>query len=156
MTKGDVPSNSKTWLGTGAGWTESPSWQVPADAISDKDGEPGFRIVDTKGDGYLDVLWMRPDKNGKPDRGLSLNDGHGWSTRADDVVPRPSGLPISDGVDQGVRLIRVTGKGLTDIVASFEGHLQEVDLNRGRRADVLESRDGRLWHYDNGFRRDAT
>ncbi len=139
MTKGDVPSNSKTWLGTGAGWTESPSWQVPADAISDKDGEPGFRIVDTKGDGYLDVLWMRPDKNGKPDRGLSLNDGHGWSTRADDVVPKTLVFADSDGVDQGVRLISVTGKGLTDIVASFEGHLQEVDLNRGRRADVLSS-----------------
>jgi hypothetical protein len=83
MTKGNVPSNSKTWLGTGTGWIESPNWQVPSDAISNKDGEPGYRLVDTKGDGYLDVLWMRPDKNGQPDRGLALNDGHGWSTRAD-------------------------------------------------------------------------
>src|SRR5262249_33551557 len=52
MTKGDAPGNSKTWLGTGTGWIESPNWQVPSDAISNKDGEPGFRLVDTKGDGY--------------------------------------------------------------------------------------------------------
>lgn len=139
MTKGDVPSNSKTWLGTGTGWIESSNWQVPSDAISGKDGEPGYRLVDTKGDGYLDVLWMRPDRNGQPDRGLALNDGYGWSTRADTVVPKALVFADADGVDQGVRLISVSGKGLTDIVASFEGHLQEVNLNRGRRADILAS-----------------
>jgi RHS repeat-associated protein len=139
MTKGDTPANSKTWLGTGGGWIESPNWQVPTDAISNKDGEPGYRLVDTKGDGYLDVLWMRPDKNGKPDRGLALNNGHDWSMRADDVVPKTLVFANTDGVDQGVRLISVTGKGLTDIVASFAGRQQQVDLNRGRRADVLAS-----------------
>lgn len=139
MTKGDAPGDSKTWLGTGTGWVEAPNWQVPAEAITNKDGEPGFRLVDTKGDGYLDVLWMRPDKNGKPDRGLALNNGHDWKTRADDVVPKTLVFATDDGVDQGVRLLSVTGKGLTDIVASFAGREQEVDLNRGRRVDVLSS-----------------
>lgn len=140
MTKGDSPSNSKTWLGTGKSWVESPNWQVPADAISKKDGEPGFRLVDTKGDGYLDVLWMRPDKDdGTPDRGLALNNGHDWHMRADSAVPKNLFFADKDGVDQGIRLLSVTGKGLTDIVASFEGHLQEVDINRARRADILTS-----------------
>ena len=44
-----------------------------------------------------------------------------------------------DGVDQGVRLLSVTGKGLTDIIASFQGRLQHVELNRSRRADVLKT-----------------
>jgi YD repeat-containing protein len=114
--------------------------QVPADAITNKDGDPGFRLVDTQGDGYLDVLWMRPDKpDGKPDRGLALNDGHGWTNRQDALVPTGLSFVDKDGIDQGVRLLSVTGKGLTDIVASFAGRAQRVELNRSRRADVLNS-----------------
>jgi RHS repeat-associated protein len=138
MTQADAPANSKTWLGTGAGWVAAPNWQVPADAIADQNGDPGFRLIDTKGDGYLDVLWLRPDKNGKAQRGLALNNGYDWSTRNDDVVPKDLSFADNDGVDQGVRLLSVTGKGLTDFVSSFGGR-QEVYLNRGRRADVLAS-----------------
>ena len=97
-------------------------------------------MVDVKGDGYQDILWMRPDKADRSlDRGLALNDGHGWSTRADNLVPAGLVFTDKDGVDQGVRLLSVTGKGLTDIVASFEGGLQEAYTNRARRADILAS-----------------
>jgi YD repeat-containing protein len=145
MTKGDCPGQnpgdcSKTWLGTGRGWVESPNWRVPSEAVTAKDGDPGFRLVDTKGDGYLDVLWMRRKADGTtPDKGLFLNDGHGWSTKApEDVVPD---LPFADnnGIDQGVRLLSVTGKGLTDIVKSMAGSQQIVQLNRSRRSDILRS-----------------
>ncbi|TBB15098.1 hypothetical protein ELH51_33610 (plasmid) [Rhizobium ruizarguesonis] len=138
MTKGDAPANSKTWLGNGRGWESNPSpnWQVPAAAIGNKDGEPGFRIVDTKGDGHPDVLWMRPDKNGNPDRGLALNNGNDWSTRNDAIVPKGISFADDDGVDLGVRLLSVTGKGLTDIVASYQG-TQRALLNEGRRSDML-------------------
>ncbi len=140
MANGGCPSCSKTWLGTGKGWTDAPNWQVPADAMANKDGDPGFRLVDTKGDGFLDVLWMRPNKpDGKLDRGLALNDGRGWTDREDALVPNDLFFADNDGIDQGVRLLSVTGKGLTDIVASFEGHLQRVELNHSRRADVLET-----------------
>ncbi|WP_171054517.1 RHS repeat-associated core domain-containing protein [Roseovarius arcticus] len=139
-TDGASPSASKTWLGTGRGWTLSPAWQVPAAAISTLDGDPGFRLVDVNGDGYQDLLWMRPAKaDGSEDRGLVLNDGNGWSKRADNLVPPGLVFTDKDGVDQGVRLLSVTGKGLTDIVASFEGGLQEVYTNRARRADILAS-----------------
>jgi YD repeat-containing protein len=139
MTNGDTPGNSTTWLGTGTGWEKATNWQVPADAISNKDGEPGFRLVDTKGDGFLDVIWMRPDKkNGDPDRGLALNNGHDWKTRKDEVVPKDVVFADADGVDQGLRLLSVTGKGLVDVVSSFGG-TQKVYLNRGRRSDVLSS-----------------
>ncbi|WP_429924102.1 eCIS core domain-containing protein [Agrobacterium vitis] len=138
MTNGNAPANSKTWLGNGQGWDANPSlnWQVPAAAISNKDGEPGFRLVDTKGDGFLDVLWMRPDKNGNPDRGLALNNGNDWSTRNDSIVPKDVSFADSDGVDQGVRLLSVTGKGLSDIVTSYQG-TQRAFLNVGRRSDML-------------------
>lgn len=138
MTDGNSPIASKTWLGTGRGWALSPHWQVPAAAISTSDGDPGFRLVDVNGDGYQDILWMRPTKaDGSEDRGLILNDGNGWSKRADNLVPPGLVFTDKDGVDRGVRLLSVTGKGLTDIVASFEGGLQEVFTNRARRADVL-------------------
>jgi RHS repeat-associated protein len=140
MTQANAPGNSKTWLATGAGWdpNPAPNWQIPPDAIADQNGDPGFRLVDTKGDGYSDVLWLRPDKDGKPQRGLALNNGHDWTTRRDDLVPKDISFSDNNGVDQGVRLLSVTGKGLTDIISSFNGR-QEVYLNRGRRADVLAS-----------------
>jgi hypothetical protein len=139
MTKGDCPSCSKTWPGTGKGRVEARNW-AGSSRRNHKDGDPGFRLVDTQGDGYLDVLWMRPDKpDGKPDRGLALNDGHGWTNRQDALVPTGLSFVDKDGIDQGVRLLSVTGKGLTDIVASFAGRAQRVELNRSRRADVLNS-----------------
>ncbi|MHC6157517.1 RHS repeat-associated core domain-containing protein [Bradyrhizobium elkanii] len=138
MSKGDAPDQSKTWLGTGAGWVEASDWKIPADAISSKDGDPGFRLVDANGDGYIDVLWLRPDENGQARRGLGLNNGHDWKTRKDNVVPPGISFVDGDGVDQGVRLLSVTGKGVTDIVASFGGS-QRVYLNQTRRADVLSS-----------------
>ncbi|MBV9825375.1 MAG: hypothetical protein JO001_06850, partial [Alphaproteobacteria bacterium] len=138
MTKGSAPSKSKTWTGTGLGWIDAPDWQIPADAISAKEGDPGFRLVNTKGDGYLDVLWLRPNENGQPKRGLALNNGHDWNSRKDDVVPPDITFIDGDGVDQGVRLLNVTGKGVIDIVSSFAGS-QKAYINRARRADVLSS-----------------
>jgi hypothetical protein len=144
MTKGDCPGQkpgdcSKTWLGTGNGWVESPNWRVPSEAVSGRDGDPGFRLVDTKGDGYLDVLWMRQKDDGTFDKGLRLNNGHDWSTAAPDSVVPDLSFTDAKGVDQGVRLLSLTGKGLTDIIKSFAGSQQVVQLNRSRRADVLES-----------------
>jgi hypothetical protein len=88
--------------------------------------------------GYLDVLWMRPDEGGQPRRGLALNNGHDWKNRKDDLVPPGISFVDGDGVDQGVRLLNVTGKGVTDIVSSFGG-AQRAYLNRTRRADALSS-----------------
>jgi FG-GAP-like repeat len=67
VSKRDGGTNSSsTFLGTGKGWEASPNpnWQIPLDAISDKDGDPGFRLVDTKGDGFLDILFARQDDKG--------------------------------------------------------------------------------------------
>jgi hypothetical protein len=139
FTKGSCPQCSTTWLGTGKGWIARPNWQVPAEAIGSAPGDPGFRLVDTKGDGFLDVLWMRRNPDGSLTKGLRLNNGTDWSTTVpDNEVPD---LPFTDknGVDQGVRLLSVTGKGLTDIVRSFEGEKPSVALNQTRRADIFES-----------------
>jgi RHS repeat-associated protein len=139
MTKGACAGCARTWLGTGKGWIDEPRWRIPSEAIADKDGDPGFRLVDTKGDGYVDLLWIRQLQDGTISKGLLLNDGGSWTKRASsEVVPD---LPFADkdGVDQGVRLLSVTGKGLTDIVQSFEGRTQSIQLNRSRRADILKS-----------------
>jgi RHS repeat-associated protein len=140
MTKGGCSDCSRTWVNTGRGWIENAAWRIPNEAIGSKDGDPGFRLVDTKGDGYLDVLWMRQKDDKTFEQGLRLNNGHDWATQASgDVAPKDLAFIDKDGVDQGVRLLSVSGKGLTDIVQSFEGRLQTVQLNRSRRADVLNA-----------------
>jgi hypothetical protein len=55
-----------------------------------------------------------------------------------DVVPKFSFVD-KDGVDQGVRIISVTGRGLSDIVQSFAGDVPKVRLNTSRRAEMLRS-----------------
>jgi hypothetical protein len=53
LSKGTCPKDcSRTWVGTGAGWVERANWRVPVEAIGTSDGDPGFRLVDTKGDGF--------------------------------------------------------------------------------------------------------
>jgi RHS repeat-associated protein len=135
-------NSSGTWLGTGRGWESSPNagWQIPLDAISDKDGDPGFRLVDTKGDGFLDVLYARQNDDGKTfTTGIFLNNGTDWKTPfKGDAVPNFSFVD-KDNLDQGVRIISVTGRGLSDIVQTFAGDAPKVRLNTSRRAEMLKS-----------------
>ena len=76
-------NSSQTWLGTGKGWQSNPDpkWQIPLDAISDKDGDPGFRLVDVTGHGYLDVLYMRMNDDKTVTSGAFINNGTDWTTR---------------------------------------------------------------------------
>ncbi|MBR0780760.1 RHS repeat-associated core domain-containing protein [Bradyrhizobium iriomotense] len=134
-------NSSSTWLGTGRGWEASPSgsWQIPLDAISDKDGDPGFRLVDTKGDGFLDILYARQNDDLSLTTGIFFNNGTDWKTKlADDVVPKFSFVD-KDGLDLGVRIMSVTGRGLSDIVQSFAGEAPKVRLNTSRRAEMLKA-----------------
>lgn len=134
-------NSSSTWLGTGRGWEASPngSWQIPLEAISDKDGDPGFRLVDTKGDGFLDILFARQNDDLSFTTGIFFNNGTDWKTKlADDVVPKFSFVD-KDGLDLGVRIMSVTGRGLSDIVQSFAGEAPKVRLNTSRRAEMLRA-----------------
>ena len=137
-TKRDGGSNlSKTWLGTGQGWVERPAWQVPLDAISDKGGDPSFRLVDVKGDGFLDVLYMRNKDDGTIDKGLFINNGSTWVRHQDPSMVPDLPFVDKDGSDQGVRLLSVTGRGLTDIVMSLSGKAPVVELSVAERSDIL-------------------
>jgi YD repeat-containing protein len=145
MTKGGCSGCARTWLATGKdldsdnGWHENADWRVPDKVIGQKDGDPGFRLVDIKGNGYPDIIWIRQKDDGTYDKGVLINNGASWiDSTAPIFVPD---LPFADknGIDQGVRLLSVTGKGLTDIVASFQGRTQTVEVNKARRADVLDS-----------------
>jgi hypothetical protein len=145
MTKGGCSGCSQTWLATGKdldsdnGWHESADWRVPDKAIGQKDGDPGFRLFDIKGDGYPDILWIRQKDDGTYDKGLLINNGAGWIDSTTPILVPDLPFVDKNGVDQGVRLLSVTGKGLTDIVASFQGRTQTVEVNKARRADVLDS-----------------
>ncbi len=115
------------------------NWQIPLGAISDKDGDPGFRLVDTKGDGFLDVLFARQNDDKTYSTGVYTNNGTEWKTLlTGDVVPKFSFVD-KDNLDQGVRILSVTGRGLSDIVQSFAGEEPKVRLNTSRRAEMLKS-----------------
>ena len=137
MTKGGCANCSRTWLATGKGWTEKVNWRVSDKAIGGKDGDPGFRLIDINGDGYVDILWMRRKDDGSFDKGILVNNGSGWKDPSTPITIPEFPFTDKDGVDQGVRLLSVTGKELTDIVVSFAGKAQTVEINRARRADVL-------------------
>jgi RHS repeat-associated protein len=138
FTKRDAATNmSKTWLGTGRGWVERGNWKVPLESISDVAGDPSFRLVDVDGDGYLDVIYARKKADGAIEKGLFINNGSTWVKQDSSLVPdRP--FIDKDGADQGVRLLSVTGRGLTDVVQSLRGSSPTVELNTASRADVLQ------------------
>src|SRR5262249_35807330 len=64
LTKG--PGVTQTWLGNGRGWQRAPdaNWAIPSSAIADTDGDPGYRLVDVDGDGFLDVYFARTKPDG--------------------------------------------------------------------------------------------
>jgi RHS repeat-associated protein len=89
------------------------------------------------GDGLLDVYYSRTSSDGKIVKGLFLNNGASWSSTTSSLPDLP--FTDKDGLDLGVRLLSVTGKGVTDIIQSFEGTAPDVELNEARRANILES-----------------
>jgi RHS repeat-associated protein len=140
LSKRDGGSNlSSTWLGTGRGWEASPNpnWQIPIEAIADRDGDPAFRLADTKGDGFLDILFGRQKADGTNEFGAFINNGTDWKTPAATGSVPSFAFIDKDGLDLGVRVLSVTGRGLSDIVQSFGGDAPKVQLNKSRRADVL-------------------
>jgi RHS repeat-associated protein len=138
-------NKSVIYLGTGSGWTAAPEWQIPIEALPDRGGDTGFRLVDVNGDGYADLLYIRQDPDGSTKKGLYLNTGAGWLQKDSNGIPD---LPFvdKDGNDLGVRLYDVDGRGLVDIIQSYVDNLEEndVQINQGRRSDVIRSIDAGL------------
>ena len=135
-------NESVTYLGTGKGWVASTNWQIPVDAVADRGGDPGLRLIDVNGDGYADLLYIRQDPDGSTKKGLFVNSGAGWLAKDSSSVPD---LPFvdKDGNDLGIRLFDVDGRGLVDIVRSYTGDTLQtsIKINQGRRSDVVSAID---------------
>jgi RHS repeat-associated protein len=135
-------NESSTYLGTGQGWTSDPVWQLPIEALVDRGGDPGVRIIDVNGDGYADLLYIRQDADGTIKKGLFVNNGIGWLSKDSSTVPD---VPFvdKDGNDLGVRLVDVDGRGLVDLIQAYSGDSQQVSvkINQGRRSDVIQAID---------------
>ncbi|MBA4232443.1 MAG: hypothetical protein C0465_17740 [Ralstonia sp.] len=140
---------SQVWLGTGAGWDKAAGnrWIIPDDALPDREGDPGFRLVDVNGDGYVDLVFSRCEKSPCGEiadaRGFYANNGSAWvDQKAPEKAPSKPFVD-SAGRDLGARLIDVTGDGLVDVVVSYaptDGGAavqRSVLKNTSRRADVL-------------------
>lgn len=138
---------SRTWLGTGTGFSVSQAFAVPIDAMSDRGGDPSFRLIDANGDGLADIIYARKSADAKIQSGLFTNTGSAWvSAKADDVVALP---PVVDdrGQDLGVRFFDINGDGLLDVVRSYAPSSSGVIVeqqslnNSGRRSELLETID---------------
>jgi RHS repeat-associated protein len=135
-------NESSTYLGTGQGWSADPTWQLPLDALVDRGGDPGLRIIDVNGDGYADLIFLRQNADGTITKGLYVNNGIGWIPKDSSAVPE---VPFvdKDGNDLGVRLVDVDGRGLVDLIQAYNGDSQQVSvkINQVRRSDVIQSID---------------
>ena len=141
-------NESITFLSTGRGFVNGGApWMVATDAIVDRAGDPGFRLIDVNGDGHLDILYSRATASGSKEVGLYLNNGSGWIAVDKALVERVPPFIDKDGLDQGIRLFDVDGNGLLDVLQAFaSGDANttptiQVLLNSGRRADILATID---------------
>lgn len=136
--EGDT-NESTTYLGTGQGWAADPNWQIPKDALADRGGDPGLRIIDVNGDGYADLLYIRQDSDASIKKGLYVNNGLGWLPKDNTPVP---GIPFvdKDGNDLGVRLVDLEGRGLLDLIQAYSADSQQasIKLNQSHRSDVIQ------------------
>lgn len=136
---GDAKS-SQVHLGTGTGWRRFAAWDIPVDAIGAGQSDPGFRLIDVNGDGLIDIVFNRIEKQNQQFSGAYLNSGFGWRSQPSYAAP----LPLSQygQVDLGVRLADVNGDGLPDVIenrSSSGGDMQVAYLNRtSSRSDLLE------------------
>lgn len=149
FTSRSGPANeSATFFSTGRGFSYAGgSWQIPIQAISERAGDPTYRLLDVNGDGFLDVLFSRIVPGGNKESGLFINSGSGWVGVQESLIAALPPFVDEDGRDQGVRLFDVDGNGMLDVVQSYargpSGIVPEttVLVNTGKRSDVLVSID---------------
>jgi hypothetical protein len=139
-------NGSETFLSTGRGFVLSSEWRIPSEALFDRDGDSGFRLIDMNGDGLLDVLYSR-QISGTKQAGLFVNNGSGWAAIDHAVVDALPPFVDENGNDLGVRALDVDGNGILDVLESYVTSdapgttRNKVLLNTGRRVDVLTSID---------------
>lgn len=136
-------NNSRTWLSTGAGFALAANWQVPIDAVADRDGDPSYRVLDLNGDGLPDILYARMRSAVDIDRGVYFNTGSGWLQGDPTTSANIPAFVDEHGLDQGVRVLDVDGNGLLDVARSFGSSEndkvaeRQVLVNAGRRAGIV-------------------
>ncbi|MGJ5181849.1 RHS repeat-associated core domain-containing protein [Bradyrhizobium oligotrophicum] len=139
-------NESETFLSTGRGFVLNGDWKIPTDALLDRDGDSGLRLIDMNGDGLLDVLYSR-QISGSKQTGLFVNNGSGWVGVDSAIVQVLPAFVDQDGNDLGIRALDVDGNGILDVVESYVtadspgATRNKVLLNTGRRTDVLASID---------------
>jgi RHS repeat-associated protein len=140
---------STTWMSTGTGFERADAWRIPLDAMADRGGDQGFRLLDVSGDGLIDIVFARIDSSEAETKGFYLNRAQGWAASGAPASVLAAFPPLGDkdGLDNGVRFCDVDGNGLIDVLRSYSsgasGSVAEqlTLLNAGRRSEVLRSID---------------
>jgi RHS repeat-associated protein len=104
--------------GDGTGWEYDSRYSIPQ-YLEDSSGDPGTRLADVTNDGYPDIIMSRSDDSHPSGiRKVYVNngDGTGWSDYGSVSIPVDF---ASYGLEQGVRLMDVTGDGILDLAQAL-------------------------------------
>jgi|CXWK01.1.fsa_nt_gi RHS repeat-associated protein len=112
---------SRAYINTGNNWSFSQDWTNALNIVAPSgdrfitniDTDMGYRIVDVNGDGRDDILRNKPLVS--PSKAY-INNGEGWVDDSAWYPPVP--LVKSNGQDNGVRILDLSGDGLPDISLS--------------------------------------
>jgi len=83
----------KTYLNSGTGWIDTPSYYLPQLIADNVNFGLGAEFVDVNADGLPDLIWYREIGSGHQ-RGVALNTGAGWYVGREATVPAFSGEPL--------------------------------------------------------------
>ena len=115
-----LPANNFTYQTKTKSWTEDENYTVPDIFTGQSNAvDTGARLADVNGDGLADIIRSQDLYNGNYIKKVYINQGNGIGWSEDTNYTIPVYFVVSNGYDNGARLVDVNGDGLTDIVYSL-------------------------------------
>ncbi len=105
----------------------NPPYPLARDGVDYEDAGAGF--VELNGDGRMDFVYHRRNRNGSIEKGAYLNTGTGWKSTP--AFTPPAMLSDDRYMDMGARFVELNGDGRMDFVYRTSATTKGAYLNTG-------------------------